>query len=52
MQLMTTVSGNKKTFQALTKLTKEYNLENKKLAEFSELDKIVWQNIKKFAKMV
>lgn len=49
---MTTITGNRQTFSTLKKLSTQYNLADKKLAEFSELDKIVYQNIKKFAKMI
>jgi len=51
-ELMTTVSGNRKTFKEFGRLLQEYNLANKKLAEFSELDKIVYQNIKKVVKHI
>ncbi len=51
-QLMTTFSGNRKTISDFNKLLKEYNLQDKKLTEFSELDKAVYRDIKKFVKMI
>jgi len=52
MQLMTTFCGNKKNFQDLGMLLEEYNLQDKRLTEFTELDKIVYWHIKFFVKMI
>ena len=49
---MTTFCGNKKNFQDLKNLLEEYNLHDKKLTEFTELDKMVYMNIKFFVKMI
>ncbi len=45
-------NGSRNQLKAMIKLLKEYNLEDKKIMEFSELDKIVFQNIKKVARRI
>ena len=52
MELMTTLCGTRKNFQDLRKLLEEYNLQDKKLTEFTELDKMVYRDIKCFVKMI
>ena len=52
MQLMTTFCGNKQNFTDLKMLLEEYNLQDKRLVEFTELDKMIYQNIKFFVKMI
>jgi len=49
---MTTFCGNKQNFIDFRTLLEEYNLQDKKLVEFTELDKMIYQNIKFFVKMI
>jgi len=43
--------GNKKNLQNLGVLLKKYNLYETKIAEFDELDKIIYYNLRRFVKM-
>ena len=49
---MITILGTKETFVALKGLLLQYNLADKRISEFSELDKLLFQNIKQFAMMI
>lgn len=51
-ELMITILGTKETFVALKGLLVQYNLADKRISEFSELDKLLFQNIKQFAMMI
>ena len=51
-ELMVSFSGTRINLQALKRFSAEYNLSNKRLSEFNELDKMVYQNIKQFVKMI
>lgn len=45
-------SGTRANIVAMKRFFGEYNMGGKRLAEFSELDKIVYQNIERFSKMI
>lgn len=44
--------GTVRQFKACAKLCNDYNLANKRLAEFSELDKILYYKIQEFTKYI
>jgi len=50
--MMLKFEGTVRQLKAFTKLCKEYNLANKKLAEFSELDRILYYKIQEFVKYI
>jgi len=52
MDLMASMKGKPKDFKNLKRFSEEYGLDKKKLNEFNELDKIVFQNIKLFIKLI
>jgi len=52
VQSMFSFKGTGNQRRAFCRLAEEYGLAGKKLAEFSELDKIVFQNVKVFAKSI
>ena len=52
MKNMFSFYGNRIQAKAFTALLERYGLNSRKLEEFSELDKILFQNIKKASKYV
>ncbi len=47
-----TVSGNRKTLKGSRRFLIEYNMQSKKLAELTELDKAIYLAIHEFAKII
>lgn len=52
VRLYASFHGNRRQQKALRALTERYGLHRRRLTDFTELDKILYQNIKKMASNV